>query len=61
MKVTVIIPMAGRGSRFDYEFKPFLKIENETFIERSVGSFRNNLDDIDKIIFGQLIEVVLNI
>ena len=56
MKVTVIIPMAGRGSRFDCEFKPFLKIENETFIERSVGSFRNNLDDIDKIIFVYLKE-----
>jgi len=56
LKVTVIIPMAGQGSRFDYEFKPFLKIENETFIERAVGSFKNHLDDIDKIIFVYLKE-----
>ena len=56
MKTTVIIPMAGQGSRFDYKFKPFLKIEDETFIERAVGSFRNNLDNIDKIIFVYLKE-----
>tara|TARA_R110001592_G_scaffold39802_4_gene130865 strand:+ start:1844 stop:3961 length:2118 start_codon:yes stop_codon:yes gene_type:complete len=56
MKTTVIIPMAGQGSRFGYKFKPFLKIENETFIERTIGSFKNNLEDIDKFIFIYLKE-----
>ena len=54
MKTTVIIPMAGQGSRFDYKFKPFLKIGNETFIERTVSSFRANLESIDKFVFVYL-------
>jgi hypothetical protein len=34
--------MAGKGSRFGYKFKPFLKInDNETFIDMVVNSFMN--------------------
>ena len=36
----VIFPMAGMGSRFDYQFKPFLTIANSTFIEAAVEPFR---------------------
>lgn len=33
MKLSVIFPMAGLGSRFGYTFKPFLKATEDTFIE----------------------------
>ena len=39
-KFNIIIPMAGEGSRFGYQFKPFLKLDNRTFIEHVLDSFR---------------------
>jgi hypothetical protein len=39
MKFNVIIPMAGEGSRFEYKFKPFIKIDDRTFIEHALDSF----------------------
>jgi molybdopterin-guanine dinucleotide biosynthesis protein A len=39
MNFNIIIPMAGDGSRFDYKFKPFIKLDNRTFIEHVLDSF----------------------
>jgi molybdopterin-guanine dinucleotide biosynthesis protein A len=39
MKYNVIIPMAGEGSRFSYTFKPFIKLDDRTFIEHVMDSF----------------------
>ena len=38
-KFNVIIPMAGESSRFDYNFKPFLNLDNRVFIEHVLDSF----------------------
>ena len=35
----IIIPMAGEGSRFNYKFKPFIKLDDRTFIEHVIDSF----------------------
>jgi len=40
-KFNVVIPMAGESSRFNYRFKPFLKLDNRTFIEHVLESFVN--------------------
>jgi len=37
----IIIPMAGKSSRFDYNFKPFLNLDNRVFIEHVLDSFSN--------------------
>ena len=50
-KVTIIFPMAGRGARFGYKFKPFLKIRDKTFIERAVESFSSSLNEIKETVF----------
>lgn len=39
MNFNVIIPMAGEGSRFNYKFKPFIKLDDRTFIEHVLDSF----------------------
>ena len=39
MSFQVIFPMAGLGSRFGYEFKPFIKATEDTFIELAKKSF----------------------
>ena len=39
MNFNVIIPMAGEGSRFGYKFKPFIKLDDRTFIEHVLDSF----------------------
>ena len=39
MKFNIIIPMAGEGSRFDYKFKPFIKLDDRSFIEHVLDSF----------------------
>ena len=39
MSMKVIFPMAGLGSRFGYEFKPFIKATEDTFIETAKKSF----------------------
>ncbi len=51
LNVTLIFPMAGRGARFDYKFKPFLKIEDKTFIELALNSFKKWKDNIKETIF----------
>ena len=50
-KITIVFPMAGDGSRFDYEFKPFLKVGDQTFIEHAVEPFYKWKKYIDKICF----------
>jgi len=40
-KFNVVIPMAGEGSRFGYQFKPFLYLDNRTFIEHTIDSFKS--------------------
>lgn len=50
-KVTIVFPMAGKGSRFGYEFKPFLKFCGKTFIENAVEPFIKHKGNIEKIIF----------
>lgn len=39
MIFNVIIPMAGEGSRFGFKFKPFLKLDDKTFIEHVLDTF----------------------
>ena len=39
MKLNIIIPMAGESSRFNYKFKPFMLLDNKTFIEHVLDSF----------------------
>ncbi len=51
LSVTVMFPMAGRGARFGYKFKPFLDIGNKKFIQRAVESFTASLDNIKEIVF----------
>ena len=49
---TLIFPMAGKGARFGYKFKPFLEIEGKgTFIEIAFTPFRKHLHLIEKVIF----------
>lgn len=50
-QIIVMFPIAGRGARFGYKFKPFLKIGSKTFIERAVESFSKNLKDIKETVF----------
>jgi thiamine kinase-like enzyme/molybdopterin-guanine dinucleotide biosynthesis protein A len=38
-KFNIIIPMAGESSRFNYQFKPFLKLDSRTFLEHVIDSF----------------------
>ena len=45
MKLNIIIPMAGESSRFNYKFKPFMLLDNKTFIEHVLDSFID-YDDI---------------
>jgi len=51
LSVTVIFPMAGRGERFGYKFKPFIAVEDTNFIQRAVSSFDNYLKYVKEIIF----------
>ena len=39
LKINVLIPMAGEGSRFDYKFKPLIKLDDRTFIEHVLDFF----------------------
>jgi NDP-sugar pyrophosphorylase family protein len=54
--VTIIFPMAGRGARFGYTFKPFLQIGGETFIEAAVRPFVKWLPKIRRFVFVYLEE-----
>ena len=40
-KMNIVIPMAGESSRFNYNFKPFLQLDNRVFIERVLDSFKD--------------------
>lgn len=51
MKLNVIFPMAGEGSRFGYKFKPFIQLGDLTFIELAIAPFLKNIDKIDKFYF----------
>jgi len=39
--MNLIFPIAGKGERFNCEFKPFLQINGITFIEKTISSFPN--------------------
>ena len=43
--------MAGEGSRFNYKFKPFLQLSDETFIEMAFNHFRHYSNLITKTYF----------
>lgn len=47
----VIIPMAGESRRFNYEFKPFIQISDETFIELAYKYFEEYRERICKLYF----------
>jgi hypothetical protein len=47
----IIFPMAGESKRFDYQFKPFLKISDVTFIELAYKYFCKYEKNINKIYF----------
>jgi hydroxymethylpyrimidine pyrophosphatase-like HAD family hydrolase len=49
-KVNLIFPVAGKGERFGGTFKPFLKIGDITFIEKTMSSF-SRTDIISKFYF----------
>ena len=51
MTINVLFPMAGEGSRFNYKFKPFLKISDKMFVEYAFDYFKDYPDIIGKIYF----------
>lgn len=51
MKFNIIIPMAGESSRFNYDFKPFIKLDNRTFIEHCMSAFLKYDDNIESYNF----------
>ena len=50
-KLNIIFPMAGEAQRFGYDFKPFLKLGDQTFIEHAVEPFYKWRKHIDKVYF----------
>ena len=50
-KLNLVFPMAGDGSRFSYDFKPFLKLGDKTFIEHAVEPFYKFEKHIDNVYF----------
>jgi len=50
-KLNIIFPMAGEAQRFGYDFKPFLKLGDQTFIEHAVEPFYRWKKHIDKMYF----------
>ncbi len=50
-KTNLIFPMAGEASRFGYSFKPFMKLGDQTFIEKAVEPFYKWREYIDKVYF----------
>ena len=47
----ILFPMAGEGSRFGYQFKPFLQISDQTFIQLAFKYFANYREYLDTIYF----------
>jgi MobA-like NTP transferase protein len=54
--VNVFFPMAGQGARFGHRFKPFLMLEDTTFIEAAVRPFRTFASRITRLVFVYLEE-----
>lgn len=54
--VNVFFPMAGQGARFGHQFKPFLMLEDATFIEAAVQPFRRFASQISRFVFVYLEE-----
>jgi hypothetical protein len=52
--VNVFFPMAGQGARFGHRFKPFLMLEDTTFIEAAVQPFRTFAPRIARLVFVYL-------
>ena len=52
--MNVLFPMAGQGARFGHTFKPFLTIDDGTFIEAAVEPFRKHVAHITKFVFVYL-------
>jgi hypothetical protein len=52
--VNVFFPMAGQGARFGHRFKPFLMLEDTTFIEAAVQPFRQFASQISRLVFVYL-------
>lgn len=50
----VFFPMAGQGARFGHQFKPFLTIGNELFIEAALQPFRRFQSQIRRFVFVYL-------
>ena len=54
--MNVFFPMAGQGARFGHKFKPFLMLEDATFIEAAVRPFRAFASRIARLVFVYLEE-----
>jgi hypothetical protein len=52
--VNVFFPMAGQGARFGHRFKPFLTLDDTTFIEAAVQPFRRFASQIARFVFVYL-------
>jgi hypothetical protein len=52
--VNVFFPMAGQGARFGHRFKPFLMLDDATFIEAAVQPFRRFASQISRLVFVYL-------
>ena len=50
-KFNLIFPMAGESSRFNYQFKPFLQISDQTFIELAYLHFKKHENKIHRLYF----------
>src|SRR4051794_40217510 len=48
--------MAGQGARFGHRFKPFLTIDDTTFIEVAVRPFLSFASQIERLVFVYLEE-----
>jgi MobA-like NTP transferase domain len=54
--VNVFFPMAGQGARFGHRFKPFLMLDDSTFIEAAVQPFRRFASQVSRLVFVYLEE-----
>lgn len=52
--MNVFFPMAGQGARFGHQFKPFLTLDDATFIEAAVQPFRRFASQITRFVFVYL-------
>jgi len=50
--INLVFLMAGRGARFGYKFKPFLRIGDEAFIEAAFRPFRRWLSVVRQTVFA---------